>query len=91
MASGSRPRRLSARASSRWMGAFFGASSAAFASFSAAASVSCCRISSRPRFAHPAGSAGTSSVTRASFSRASTSWLVCKAARPTWNADVASR
>ena len=36
MASGSLPRRLSARASSRWMAALLGASSAAFASFCAA-------------------------------------------------------
>ena len=64
------------------MGALRGASSAAFASFSAAASVSCCRISSRPRLAHPAGSSGAICVTRSSFWRASTSWLVCSAAMP---------
>ena len=83
------PRRLSASASNRCMcpapvrmcGAS-GVTSAALVRCGIAASISCCRSSSRPRFAQPAGSWGTSAVTRSSDWRARTSWLVCIAARP---------
>ena len=62
--------------------ALSGASAAARASCCAPCSSSCCRSSSSPRFAHPAGSCGTSATTRSNFCRASTSCVVCIADRP---------
>jgi len=62
--------------------ALFGARDSAFVSFSIAGSTSCWRSSRSPTLAQPAGSSGTSVVTRSSFSRASRSWLVWRAARP---------
>ena len=77
------PWRLSFSASRRTIGACVGASSYALARRGAASSVCCWRSSSRPRFAHAAGSSGASCVTRSSSLRACASWLVCSAASDT--------